>query len=371
MKKLLVLFTALALVCSVVPAMAVDWNFYGSARMATYYTEQSGPFNRENGGANQDTNELGWDLQGNSRLGATVKHEGPVTGRFEFGINENTVTSRRIFGTWDFGAAKLTVGKDYTPVSQFVSGQAFSGDLGLLGTGTFYGARNGQIRLDFGGFSFAAIRQNPSALGSGGNTERWIPRLEASYSMPLDNFSFQLMGGYSYYKVKDPTAGTDPDDFDVQSWMLGADVTTSFGPLGLFFAGSYSVNPAQAGWYLNVQGDSTGAANSVGFNASTNNKGDDIKDVAFSQLSGGASFAFSDTVRLEAGYGWWYADSDADGAGSESGWTAYGQAMFTMAPGVYLVPEVGYFDYGNDSGQRGNKSLGSKFYAGAKWQIDF
>ena len=44
------------------------------------------------------------------------------------------------------------------------------------------------------------------------------------------------------------------------------------------------------------------------------------------------------------------------------------QALITMAPGVYLCPEVGYIDYmdnfaGNDEGYR--------WYAGAKWQIDF
>ncbi|MGD1969877.1 MAG: hypothetical protein PVI32_12975, partial [Desulfobacterales bacterium] len=35
MKKIILLIAAIALIAS--PAMAVDWNFYGSARMATFY----------------------------------------------------------------------------------------------------------------------------------------------------------------------------------------------------------------------------------------------------------------------------------------------------------------------------------------------
>jgi len=37
MKKLTILFAAIMLVCFAVPAMAIDWNFYGNARMATFW----------------------------------------------------------------------------------------------------------------------------------------------------------------------------------------------------------------------------------------------------------------------------------------------------------------------------------------------
>ena len=49
-------------------------------------------------------------------------------------------------------------------------------------------------------------------------------------------------------------------------------------------------------------------------------------------------------------------------------WAAYLQAMITMAPGVFLCPEVGYYDYmDNVAGH----DQGNQWYAGAKWQIDF
>ena len=50
----------------------------------------------------------------------------------------------------------------------------------------------------------------------------------------------------------------------------------------------------------------------------------------------------------------------------------YLQAAITMAKGVYLIPEVGLRDYGDLEGDvEGKVDLGSLWYAGAKWQINF
>ena len=90
MKKLVVLFTAIALVCFAVPAMAVDWNFYGSARMATFWT--SNDFDesalRQGSAVASEDSELEWELQGNSRIGAKVKHEA-VSGRVELATSDD------------------------------------------------------------------------------------------------------------------------------------------------------------------------------------------------------------------------------------------------------------------------------------------
>jgi hypothetical protein len=45
-----------------------------------------------------------------------------------------------------------------------------------------------------------------------------------------------------------------------------------------------------------------------------------------------------------------------------------------MAPSVCLVPAVGYRDFGNlefSAPNVADQDLGSLFYFGAKWQIDF
>jgi hypothetical protein len=98
--------------------------------------------------------------------------------------------------------------------------------------------------------------------------------------------------------------------------------------------------------------------------------GKDVADVySWSGLLVGG-LKFTDTLRFEAGGG--YRMDNANGAPGYSqkdgSWIVYAQAAITLAPGVYLIPEVGYYDYmdnvaGNDQGYQ--------WYAGAKWQIDF
>ena len=72
MKKLTILIAAIALVCFSVPAMAVDWNFYGSARMATFYVSDD---YQDDGSAytaadSDEDDGVQWDLldEGRKRL---------------------------------------------------------------------------------------------------------------------------------------------------------------------------------------------------------------------------------------------------------------------------------------------------------------
>ncbi len=82
MKKFTILMAAIALVCFSVPAMAVDWNFYGNARMATFYTSID---EKDTGDKSTD---LRWELQGNSRVGANVKAD-HIKGQFELGLSRH------------------------------------------------------------------------------------------------------------------------------------------------------------------------------------------------------------------------------------------------------------------------------------------
>ena len=80
MKKLIILMTAVALVCFGVPAMAVDWNFYGSARIQTFWNStDNGDSGSEEFGMNptdgDEDAELQWKWSSGSRIGATVKAE--------------------------------------------------------------------------------------------------------------------------------------------------------------------------------------------------------------------------------------------------------------------------------------------------------
>jgi hypothetical protein len=198
------------------------------------------------------------------------------------GISESNVSARIVYGQWNFGAGYLKVGKDYTPVSQFISGQVFDGDLGLLGVGTQYGSRNGQIALGFGGFEIALISPNIGLLNnmqitatgaisvatsttggtitlpasvttaSTGSAKELIPKIEAKWGMGFDAWNFNVMGGFQYYSIKDvqPIGGGGTDDVTVTSWTVGADAGFNFGPGYVKGAVSYGQNIGNAGWGL-------------------------------------------------------------------------------------------------------------------------
>lgn len=373
MKKLTILIAAVALVCFSVPAMAVDWNFYGSARMATFYDSNDyGDGTNPQGGTDDKDSELQWALQGNSRLGAKVKAD-RVSGHIELALSSSNthdgpVSARLVYGDWKFSdQGTLRVGKSYTPTSQFTSGQVFGEDLGLLGIGTNYGRRPGALQLFFGGFQLALIEANANTATGGftdSDADRYLPKIEAKYGMSLDAFSFNVMGGYQYIEFQDVlTNAGGREDVDVTSWIVGGDVGFNFGPAYVKAAGSYGENWGNARW------SDLGYSRTSTVDSAAIYDGDDSTDDSTNyQFSGVVGMKISDMLSVEGGAGYRVADSDAPGFKTDDGWAAYAQAVVALAPGVYIVPEAGYFDYMDDAN---GDDEGSEFYVGAKWQIDF
>jgi hypothetical protein len=361
MKKLLTILAVMALVCAfTLPAAAVDWNFYGSARMATWY--ESRDFGDGQNAAGTDDSDDGtiWDLQGNTRFGARVKGE-TTRGRVEFGVNESTITSRLLNGSWNFGAATLLVGKDYTPVSQFISSSAWGVDGGadanILNSGTFYGSRNGQIKLSFGGFQIAAITYAEGNPAPTGDEDHYLPKIEASWGMAFDNFNFTLQGGYQTYTIEDVTSPVDgsTNDVDIDSYMLGAMGGFNFGPAFVKAAAYMAQNGGNAGW-----GFSTSSGSFDG--------DDDLDDMDSYGGALVAGFRMSDMVVFEGGVGYRNDELDTSAAKESERMQLYLQALVTMAPGVHIMPEIGFVDYFDDGN---GDDQGDALYLGAKWQIDF
>jgi len=382
MKKFTILIAAVALVCFAAPAMAVDWNFYGNARMATFYTSN------DQGGA--EATDLQWDLQSNSRFGANVKAEN-ITARVEMGISESNVSARRVYGVWNFGSGTMKVGKDYTPTSQFISGQVFDGDLGLLGVGTNYGSRHGQIAFGFGNFEIALINPNSGFLAgmtnsvsveisgtdatlklaaateSNGRLQEVIPKIEAGWGMSYDAWNFNLMGGFNYYCIKDvlsTVTGNGTDDIDVTSYIVGGDVGFNFGPGYVKAALSYGSNIGNANWSLpSLAGGTSGQGGLAMWDGD-----DDTNDVDTFQGALVGGLKVSDMLSFEGGFGYRNDNTDGGGVRNTSPWAVYVQSVIALAPGVYIIPEVGYYDYDNNAA---GKDQGSLFYLGGKWQINF
>lgn len=371
MKKLTIFLAAVALVCFSVPAMAVDWNFYGSARINTWYVSTDLGDARTVAGDDGDT-EVRWGSNGqdNSRLGARVKAEN-VSGRIEIQLKGDpggdpgtfvSVENRLAYGVWKFGAGSMKVGKDYTPVAQFISGQVFDEDLGLLGIGTQYGNRTPGLSFMFGGFEVALLEPTQidvaSAAGTatGGDVDSYIPKIEAKWGMSFDAWNFNIAGGYNYYTIETPAE----EDVEVTSYTIGGDVGFNFGPGYVKGSIAYGQNWGNASWGLD--GAYTGGSVAVW-------DGDDDTDETTSFMGALAvGLKMSDMLSFEGGFGYRQDDPDVSGADKQKAWSAYVQSVIAMAPGVYIVPEVGYFDFGDEFD---GDDAGSAFYLGAKWQIDF
>jgi photosystem II stability/assembly factor-like uncharacterized protein len=86
--------------------------------------------------------------------------------------------------------------------------------------------------------------------------------------------------------------------------------------------------------------------------------GADVDNLGFVLVAG---MKANDFASFEAGYGW--AEVDL-GAADDEVKSYYLQATLTLAPGVYIVPEIGQVDM-VEAGQP------DYTYYGAKWQINF
>jgi hypothetical protein len=403
MKKLILAIAALALIAS--PALAVDWNLYGSSRVQTWYQMRDYGDGLNPAGTDDEDNELLWGtgngFANNSRFGARVKAEN-ISGRVEVQMKAApggdpgsyiSTESRLLWGEWDFGGGKLLVGKDYTPVSQFVSGQAYDEDLGLLSIGAAYGNRPSQLKLTFGGLQIALVEPVtglianmddaatttlvipivtggitaavtvgiPNPAFTGCDPDAILPKIEAKWGMSMDAFSFNIMGGLQYFEVEDVlNENGNEKDVGVVSWIVGGDAAFNFGPAYIKGAISAGINWSDAAW--DITGFKTGGSRAY-FDGD-----DDTKDTdsMMGCLVGG--FKFTDQINFEAGVGYRVDDPDLKGLDEDEAMAVYGQAVISLAPGVWLVPEIGYYDYMDDAA---GDDEGDQIYLGAKWQIDF
>lgn len=340
MKKLFIVFAAL---CLAVPAMAADWNFYGNARFATFYED----FDPDVAGVDSETNLL-WNQQGNARIGANVKVNDEIGGRFEYGTGPNL---RLLYGTYNFGSGyTFLIGQTYTPASSmFYSSSVYGDDGGLLGLGQFYTGRVPLVQVSMGSVKIALIRQN--IVDYDLVTESMLPKIEASYGYRADNFFVDLFGGYQTYEVRGTAAG----DVDIDAYVLGIGGGMNFGPVyfkaGVHMGQNYG-NYGQ--WNRGVRN----TAQVVGTDLIDND------NLGFLAVLG---FKASDSLSLEAGYGYQEAELDVAGSEADEIEQIYLNATVNITKGFFVVPEVGMIT--NSLGGATNEP--ETFYLGAKWQINF
>lgn len=372
MKKLFIIF---AILCLAAPAMAADWNFYGQSRFATWYVadDYDATYTNDDGNTYEDDTDLQWENGGNSRFGATVKANDQIGGGVEIGFDVGSLDmyTRKIYGTYTFGnGSELLIGQTYTPTAMFYSNSVFGGDGDLLGIGEFYDGRWPMIQWKTGGFKVALITPREVGQGVGQpEVDYMLPKVEASFGFKSDVFFVDIAGGYQTYELDGGENGTS---YDIDSYIgiLGAGV--NFGPLyvkGLAHMGQNLGNFGSSGPYVvsGWFGDDSISGENVPKSAVLD--GADYQDSdAFGAL-GVIGFNASEMLSFEGGVG--YQNYEIDVTGDDVDFTLmqyYVQATINIAPGFFIVPEIGMItlDPGGD-----NPPEPERFYAGAKWQINF
>lgn len=368
MKKLLVVLLVLGFVA---PAMAADWNFYGSARMATFYvTEDVGDL--EDAGLAFDDAGLDHSLQGNSRIGATVKASDQIGGAFEYSTG---VSVRKLYGTYNFGGGELLVGQTYTPTSNyFYSNSVFAADGDLLGIGQFYAGRRPMVQLTMGSFKVALVTPvaGTATLGTYTDADISLPKLELSYGFKSDAFFVDVFGGYQTYDLEDNAAD---DTKSITAYTLGAGAGMMFGPATISIGANIGQNYTSYGASVGFDGRDIAGTFGIEDVAAPALVDGDVEDTSALQALLVANFKTSDTLAFEVGVGFSsYTNSErSDAAGlDEDTYTQmqyYGNAVVTIAPGFFIVPEIGFINYGEFLD--GDTDLGTDTYVGLKWQINF
>lgn len=380
MKKLLIVALALAFVCAVsLPAMAQEkttderlkyieecleclWKFYGSARMATFWESDD----EVAATATFDDDDLTWDYQSNSRIGAKAKI-GDIGGHFEYGYTTQGMTShqavrvRILIGTWNFGAGQILLGQTYTPTFCLMGNQVWGEDdnLGLHGGFLGSGGRFPMIQLTMGGFNLALIKPSTTATLAQDETDTSIPKIEASYQQSIGPVFFKIAGGYNTLTEVDRQVFPTEVEYDVDSWIIGAMVKFSAGPVTVGVS-----------YYTAQNAGNYGSPYLTNYDTATM-VGTQVYDSDTYGVAAYVSFKINDMVTMEAGYGFMESSSDRPGVYEDDNCSYYLNATINIAKGFFIVPEIGVNDNKDIVTDGVTTEEVKTTYFGAKWQINF
>ena len=346
MKKLFIIF---AILCLAAPAMAADWNFYGSARFTTFYVDKD-----PDDGTDSDE-DLTWEPQSNSRIGATVKFNDEIGGAFEMG---DAMNKRKLYGTYNFGGGQLLIGQTYTPVTILASNSVFDADGGLLGIGEFYESRLPMIQLKFGGLKIALIEPSTATDNATTDIDTTIPKIEVAYKYSADLFWVQAFAGYNTFT--DEKGSATGQDLDYDSYVAGAGGGMTFGPIFVNLGVHMGQNLGNYGAYQSDYG-----TNYV-FNDEAAIVGNELKDNDGLGYLAVIGFNASEMFIIEAGYGYEEAEVD-DSNNTEEKEQFYVNCTINITKGFFIVPEIGMITASDNLSPQEPEV----FYWGAKWQINF
>jgi hypothetical protein len=337
MRKLFLIVAAVAFMgYFAAPALAADWGFYGSVRMLTYMEDTA----KEAAGTVSDDSDFFHQLDTGSRIGAIVK-AGDITGRFEYGTTASggAITSRLLYGRWNFGAGSILVGQDYCPAQLNAHS---SWKTTLSGYGRLYAGRVPQVKLYLGNFQLALLEPKTGSgtglTGAAVEFDTTLPKIEANYTFKTGPFAATAVFGYNTYdEVINPTATTEKE-IGVDSMVYGVGLQYLVGPLRV-----------RANVWAGTNIEEYGTISNGGPVAAWYN-GNDIEDTDTMAYCAAVNYKISDTMTFDVGYGVQTEEGKTTGnVDKEREVSAYyALLIIKLAENVYLSPEAGVRDYGDE-----------------------
>jgi len=173
--------------------------------------------------------------------------------------------------------------------------------------------------------------------------------------LSFDPVSLKIAGGYQTYEA---TFGTKDEDID--SWIIALGAKANF---GMFTLGGNIYCGQNAGNLISID---TGEGWGTGGLAASDGV-DFVDNDAFGFILV-ASAKINDMFAVEVGYGFAETEFDISGAEGDEVQSYYIQFPITLAPGVFVIPEIGVVD--NEQDWAGDDQS-EMTYFGAKWQINF
>lgn len=402
MKKIMQTAAAAAVVCMLAaPALAAtQWNFGASLQYNTFWNERdfgrTGGEDLQGGGAGlKSDGRLDWSTSGDSTIFmemASDHLEGYIEMKWD--TEENKVTTSAYWGKYNFNEDfNILLGQTDPLYIQEISNQVIYDNMNMNSIGTANSDTLPMIALGYKGFTFAMAKpvtnqEGMIDLNSASyepvigtpldltyDLDTFMPQLQASYAYEADVWRIKLAGAYANTKIKkleDATIGSLRGSKTIHSWLLGMDGQVYFGPLTLGAAVSYGQNWETAGW--NESELALGHALIKPNAGLTSYK---ISDTNTLMLSAVAGYQLTEALYFEGGVGYRRDDNNMFEDANDT-FAAYLQAVYTVAPGFSIIPEIGYIDYGDNTGFKwagtksgDKKSLGYEWYAGAQWRMDF
>jgi len=374
MKKMMILFAVMTMVGSFTATTLADVDLYGSARFRSYYASV------DDGVPGQDSDkDLEWRMGALSRFGANFKSE-KITGRFELdarpgssGMSEDiergggasmlgNMRLRHLWGEWDFGIGRLMVGHNFPLYDAPVSGiNYYNGGLQKWGGIGYSAARASQLRLTFGDLRLAFLQTDTTRqwwpLGSFEEANIRYPKIEARYDLRMDVLALSFIGGWQTYEIEDRN-GTK-ETRDINSYVLGARCKTDFGPAYANLALTWRQNGRNYGAWT-VSNKETAVL-----------QGNDLKDATAWGVVAALGWTINDRWTLEISYAALDSKQDTSLDNEDDAMVWAFLTKITMAPGVYIIPELIYQDNKDVTNDGVVTDQGDTTVIGVFWRIDF